>query len=121
MSGGQPAARGIIVGRLLVSTAVIAAALMSEDISVAPVVLMAIGVAALSIPYSIWSRRRGRESLWLLLTLFVADVVLVTLIVISSGGLASPFKLLYFLPVIVSSTALGPKPGAIVTVSSLAA
>ncbi len=121
MSGGQPAARGIIVGRLLVSAAVIAAALMSEDISVAPVVLMAIGVAALSIPYAIWSRKRGRETLWLLLTLFVADVVLVTLIVLSSGGLASPFKLLYFLPVIVSSTALGPKPGAIVTVSSLAA
>ncbi len=121
MSGGQPAARGLIVGRLLVSAAVITAALMSDDISVAPVVLMAIGVAALSIPYAVWSRRRGRESLWLLLTLFVADVVLVTLIVLSSGGLASPFKLLYFLPVIVSSTALGPKPGAIVTVLSLAA
>ncbi len=121
MSGGLPAARGIIVGRLLVSAAVIAAALMSEDISVVPVVLMGVGVAALSIPHAIWSRKRGSESMWLLVTLFVADVVLVTLIVLSSGGLASPFKLLYFLPVIVSSTALGPKPGAIVTVSSLAA
>ncbi len=118
---GLAAARGIIVGRLLVSAAVIAAALMSDDISVTPVVLLGIGVAALSVPHAIWSRKRGRESLWLLVTLFVADVVLVTLIVLSSGGLASPFKLLYFLPLIVSSTALGPKPGAIVTVSSLAA
>lgn len=121
MREGQPAARGIIVGRLLVSAAVIAAALMSDEIDVAPVVLLAIGVAAASIPYAVWSRRGGRQSLSLLVSLFVVDVVLVTLIVLSSGGLASPFKLLYFLPVIVSSTALGPKPGVIVTVSSLAA
>ncbi len=121
MSGGQPAARGIIVGRLLVSAVVVTAALLSDEISVTPVVLLGIGVAAVSIPYAVWSRRSGRQSLGLLVALFVADVVLVTLLVLSSGGLSSPFKLLYFLPVIVSSTALGPKPGAIVTVTSLAA
>lgn len=106
-----PSTPGIVVARLLVAVIVVLTALVGgTDVDRAAIVWLAVATGALTGAYLLWHGTRRAPRL-LLHVQFGLDVVLVTLLAHLSGGLASPFKLLYFLPVIVSAARLGARSG----------
>jgi hypothetical protein len=111
MTDGFPRTRTVIVARLLVAVVIAVAALVGgAQVEFVPIVVLGVIVAGLTGVYLLWDRFGHMR--WLLLNVqFTVDIVFVTLVVYFSGGLASPFKLLYFLPVIVGSARLGIRAG----------
>jgi len=106
-----PTTRGIIASRLVVAALIALGALVGgRQVDSVPVVILGVIAAILSGVYAAWSSVQ-RDHTTLLRIQFAVDIVFVTLVVYFSGGLASPFKLLYFLPVIVSSARLGFRDG----------
>jgi len=118
--GDFPATRTVIVSRVLIAVVIVLAALVGgTGVSLAAIVVLGLIVAALTGVYVAWDRV-GRAPRVLLAVQFGADVVFITLVVYFSGGLASPFKLLYFLPVIVGSARLGFRVGTAIAAGSVA-
>ncbi len=106
-----PGTYGIIVSRLLVAVVVVLTALVGRtDVDRGAIVWLAVAAGALTAIFLFWHASRKAPRLFLH-TQFALDVVLITLLAHFSGGLASPFKLLYFLPVIASSARLGARSG----------
>jgi len=115
-----PRTRTVIVARLLVAVVITVAALFGgEGVQVAPVVVLCLIVAGLTGIYLLWDRYGGMPAL-LLHVQFSADIIFVTLVAYFSGGLASPFKLLYFLPVFVASGRLGFRTGTAMAAAAVA-
>lgn len=115
-----PSTRGIIVARLLVAVVVVLTALVGRtDVDRTAIVWLAVASGVLSGAFLFWHHTRRSERL-LLHVQFALDVVLVTLLAHFSGGLASPFKLLYFLPVIASSARLGGRAGTAISGAAVA-
>jgi two-component system sensor histidine kinase PilS (NtrC family) len=120
MSEGVPTTRGIIAARLVVAALVSLGALVGgRQVESVPVIILGLIAALLSGVYAAWSRTQ-RDHTALLRIQFAVDIVFVTLVVYFSGGLASPFKLLYLLPVIVSSARLGFRDGVAVAAGAVA-
>ena len=113
-----PQTRTVIVARLLIAVLISVAALVGgTNIEIVAIVILGLIVAALTGVYLLWERFDRTPAL-LLRVQFGVDIVFVTLLAYFSGGLASPFKLLYFLPVFVGSARLGFRTGtALVTAS----
>lgn len=106
-----PRTRTVIIARLLVAVAVVLTTLVAGSSVARPAILILGGIAAaLTIVYMLWNATGSHPRL-LLLVQCTADVVFITLLAYFSGGLASPFKLLYFLPVIVAAGRLGLRGG----------
>ena len=74
------------------------------------IVVLGLIAGALSAVYLLWNAT-GSHTRLLLLVQCAVDVVFITLLAYFSGGLGSPFKLLYFLPVIVAAGRLGLRGG----------
>ncbi|MBD3349432.1 MAG: PAS domain S-box protein [Candidatus Eisenbacteria bacterium] len=111
MADDFPRTRTVIVARLLVAVVIAVAALFGgAGVEVLPIIILGLIVAGLTGVYLLWDRYGGVPRL-LLQVQFAVDIVFVTLVVYFSGGLASPFKLLYFLPVFVASARLGFRAG----------
>jgi two-component system sensor histidine kinase PilS (NtrC family) len=74
--------------------------------------VIALGVAAglLTVVYLFW-HASGARPRTLLFVQCAVDIVFITLLAHFSGGLASPFKLLYFLPIIIVAGRLGLNGG----------
>jgi two-component system sensor histidine kinase PilS (NtrC family) len=109
--GSFPQTKTLIVARLLVAVLIAVAALIGgTDVEVFAIAVLALIVAALTGVYLLWDLY-GVVPRLLLRVQFAVDIVFVTLVVYFSGGLASPFKLLYFLPVMVCSAKLGFREG----------
>jgi two-component system sensor histidine kinase PilS (NtrC family) len=106
-----PRTRTVIIARLLVAVAIVLTALLAgSNVAVPAVVTLGAVAGALTIVYLVWHASGSRPRL-LLFIQCVVDVVFITLLAYFSGGLASPFKLLYFLPVIVAAGRLGLTSG----------
>ena len=119
MSEHVPTTRGIIVSRLVVAGLISLGALVGgRQVDSTAVLLLGIILALLSGVYAAWSRVQ-RDHRALLRIQFGADIVFVTLLLYFSGGLASPFKLLYFLPVIVASARLGFRDGVVIAAGAV--
>ena len=119
MTDRVPTTRGIIAARLVVAALIALGALVGgSQVNSVPVVLLGLIAALLSGVYAAWSRVQDDHTV-LLRIQFAVDIVFVTLVVHFSGGLASPFKLLYFLPVIVSSARLGFRDGVAVAAGAV--
>jgi PAS domain S-box-containing protein len=102
-----PRTRTVIVARLLVVVVIVLTALIGGlDVERFAVVILGVIAAALTVAYLLWHASGGRPRL-LMLVQCAVDVIFITLLAYFSGGLASPFKLLYFLPVIVAAGRLG--------------
>jgi two-component system sensor histidine kinase PilS (NtrC family) len=113
-----PETRGLVVARVLVAVVVVLTSLVGRaSIHLPSVVALAVVAAAASAVY-LFLDRTGRAPDALFRVQVGVDVVLITLLVYFSGGLASPFKLLYFLPVIVASSRLGVRTGTAVAGAS---
>ncbi len=111
MTDGFPRTTTVIVARLLVAVVIAVAALVGgAQVEFVPIVVLGVIVAGLTGVYLLWDRFGHMRQL-LLSVQFAVDIVFVTLVVYFSGGLASPFKLMYFLPVIVGSARLGIRAG----------
>jgi two-component system sensor histidine kinase PilS (NtrC family) len=106
-----PRTRTVIVARLLVAVAAVVTALLAgSQVAVLQVVALGVVVGALTVVYLLWHASGVRPRL-LLLVQCAIDIVFITLLAYFSGGLGSPFKLLYFLPVIVVAGRLGLTSG----------
>lgn len=115
-----PSTVGITVARLLVAVVVVLTALVGRaDVDRGAIVWLAVLTGVLTGVYFAWHGSRKTPRL-LLHVQFGLDIVLVTLLAQFSGGLASPFKLLYFLPVIVASARLGARAGAAISGAAVA-
>ncbi|MBN2565548.1 MAG: PAS domain S-box protein [Candidatus Eisenbacteria bacterium] len=115
-----PRTRSVIVARLLVAVVVVLIALLGgADVSRSAVVLLVVAVGVLTLVYLLWHSRWGNERA-LLYTQCALDVVFITVLAHFSGGLASPFKLLYFLPVIVGAGRLGSSGGIAIACGAVA-
>ncbi len=111
MTENLPHTRGIIAARLVIAVVVVVAALVGgAAVELVPVVVLGGIVVVLTAVYLVWARLDRHQDLHLYVQLGI-DVVLITVLAHLSGGLASPFKLLYFLPVIVASARLGAAGG----------
>ena len=111
MSEQFPETRTVIVARLLIAVLIGVTALVGgTNTEIVAIVILGVIVAALTGVYFLWERY-GKTPLLLLRVQFGVDIVFVTLLAYFSGGLASPFKLLYFLPVFVGSARLGFRAG----------
>jgi two-component system sensor histidine kinase PilS (NtrC family) len=106
-----PRTRTVIVARLLVAVAIVLTALLGgSEVARGAVIALGVIAAALTAVYSFWLAT-GKHPRLLLLVQCAVDVVFITVVAHFSGGLGSPFKLLYFLPVIVAAGRLGLVPG----------
>lgn len=106
-----PRTKTVIVARLLIAVAVVLIALVGgADVSRSAVVMLGIAAGVLTLFYLLWHSRTTLERR-LLYTQCAVDVVFITALAYYSGGLDSPFKLLYFLPVIVAAGRLGSGGG----------
>ncbi len=106
-----PHTQGIVVARLLIAVVVVVIALVGgAGFELTPIVWLGIAVAVLTGAYLVWIRVDVRRVV-LLHVQFATDVVFVTALAHFSGGIASPFRLLYFLPVISASARLGAPSG----------
>lgn len=115
-----PQTRTVIVARLLIAVLISVAALVGgTNIEIVAIVILGVIVAALTGVYLLWERVDRVPGL-LLRVQFGVDIVFVTLLAHFSGGLASPFKLLYFLPVFVGSARLGFRTGTVLAAASVA-
>ncbi len=113
--------RSAIAGRLVVAAVVIGVASISrDDFNLAPVVVLGAVTLFLSGCFHFWhSWGRWRDAV--LPVQLASDIALITLLVYFTGGIGSPFKLLYFLPVIAAASTLGTRAGVVVAVGGLAA
>lgn len=110
-----------IIGRLVVAAVVIAVASIGRgEFDLAPIVVLGAAVLFLSGVFLFW-HTWGRWRRVILPVQLASDIALVTLLVYFSGGVESPFKLLYFLPVISAASALGTRAGVIIAASALVA
>jgi two-component system sensor histidine kinase PilS (NtrC family) len=115
-----PQTRTVIVARLLIAVLISVAALVGgTNIEIVAIVILGVIVAALTGVYLLWERF-DKTPFLLLRVQFGVDIVFVTLLAYFSGGLASPFKLLYFLPVFVGSARLGFRTGTVLAAASVA-
>jgi two-component system sensor histidine kinase PilS (NtrC family) len=106
-----PSTRTVIVARLLIAVVVVLIAQVGgADVSRGAVVLLGVAAGVLTLVYLAW-HARGAHDRALLYTQCALDVLFITALAHYSGGLASPFKLLYFLPVIVAAGRLGSGGG----------
>jgi two-component system sensor histidine kinase PilS (NtrC family) len=106
-----PRTRTVIVARLLVAVAIVLTALLAgSNVARSAVVTLGVTAGALTVVYLFWHASGARPRL-LLFVQCVVDVIFITLLAHFTGGLASPFKLLYFLPVIVVAGRLGLTSG----------
>jgi len=106
-----PRTKTVIVARLLVAAVIVLVALVSgSSVERHAVVILGVIAAALTGVYLLWHGVGGHPRMFLLVQCSV-DVVFITLVAYFSGGLGSPFKLLYFLPVIVVAGRLGLRAG----------
>jgi two-component system sensor histidine kinase PilS (NtrC family) len=113
--------RNAIVGRLVVAAVVIGVASIGRnEFNLAPVLVLGAAVLLLSGGFYFW-HSWGRWRHGIRPVQLASDIALVTLLVYFSGGGGSPFKLLYFLPVIAAASALGTRAGVIVAVAGLTA
>lgn len=111
MTGDDLYMKRLILGRFLIAIVVVLLALLgSRSISTVPFLVLGGAAALLSLACFVWSGAGG-SSIALLRVQIAADVLLVTLLAYYSGGLESPLKLFYFLPVIVASSRLGSRAG----------
>ncbi len=113
--------RNGIVGRLVVAAVVIAvASIGGGEFNLAPIVVLGAALLLLSGVFYFW-HSWGKWRGAILPVQLASDIALVTLLVYFSGGGGSPFKLLYFLPVISAASALGTRAGVIIAVGALTA
>lgn len=112
--------RTIAVARLLVAVLVVLVAAGSRGaIPLRPSAIVAAVAVALSVGYVIWARV-GRTPALVLGIQFSADVVLIALLARFTGGLDSPFRLLYLVPVISAAARLGSRSGNAIAVLAAA-
>jgi two-component system sensor histidine kinase PilS (NtrC family) len=103
--------RTIATARLFVAVMVVLIAVGSGDVIPArPPIVIALVAAVLSLAWVLWART-GRAAGLLLGVEFAADVVLVAFLARFTGGLTSPFRLLYLVPVISAAARLGSRAG----------
>jgi two-component system sensor histidine kinase PilS (NtrC family) len=106
-----PRTRTVIVARLMLAVAMVLTALLAgSDVTRPGVIALCVMAGALTVVYLFWHSSGWRPGLLLNVQCGV-DVVFITALAYFSGGLASPFKLLYFLPVIVAAGRLGLTSG----------
>ncbi len=106
-----PRTKTVIVARLLIAAVIVLTALIGgSDVERSAIVMLGVIAAALTAVYLLWHAVGGRPHMFLLVQCAV-DIIFITLVAHFSGGLGSPFKLLYFLPVIVVAGRLGLRPG----------
>ena len=116
--GDFPSTRAIIVARLLVAVVVVVLALLGgAGIERTPILWLGVIVAVLTGVYLLWDRFGLLPEAFLRVQ-FALDIVLITLLAHYSGGLASHFKILYFLPVLVASARLGAASGLVLAAAS---
>ncbi len=107
MKESFPRTKMVIIARLLIAAVIVLTALIGGlDVERPAIVILGVIAAALTVVYLLWHASGGRPRL-LMLVQCAVDVIFITLLAYFSGGLASPFKLLYFLPVIVAAGRLG--------------
>ena len=115
-----PRTKTVIVARLLVVVAIVLTALIGgSDVERSAFVILGLIAAALTAVYLLWHASGGQPRL-LMLVQCTVDVIIITLLAHFSGGLGSPFKLLYFLPVIVVAGRLGLRAGLAATGGAVA-
>lgn len=103
--------RTIATARLFVAVMVVLIAVGSRRaIPIRPPIVIALVAAVLSVGWVLWART-GRRAGLLLGVEFAADVVLIAFLARFTGGLASPFRLLYLVPVISAAARLGSRTG----------
>ena len=106
-----PRTRTVIIARLLVAVALVLVALVAGSSVARPAVaILGVIAGALTVVYLLW-HSSGASPRALLFVQCAVDIVFITLLAYFSGGLASPFKLLYFLPVIIAAGRLGVNGG----------
>ena len=114
MRDSFPRTRTVIVARLLVAVAIVLVAVIGgTDVTLTAIVALGLTAAALTGIYLFWHSTGSNERL-LLFVQCAVDVVFITVVAYFSGGLDSPFKLLYFLPVIVAAGRLGLRDGVVI-------
>lgn len=112
--------RTIATARLLIAVLVVLIAMGSRGaIPIQPPVAIALAAAALSVGWVLWARS-GRQPSLLIGVQFAADVALIALLARFTGGLTSPFRLLFLVPVISTAARLGSRAGSMVAVAVLA-
>jgi len=103
--------RTIATARLLVAVMVVLIAVGSRGaIPIRPPVAIALAATAISVAWVLWART-GRAAALLIGAQFAVDVGLIALLARFTGGLDSPFRLLYLVPVISAATRLGSRAG----------
>ena len=106
-----PRTRTVIIARLLVAVVLVLVALVAGSSVARPAVaILGVIAGALTVVYLLW-HSSGTSPRALLFVQCAVDIVFITLLAYFSGGLASPFKLLYFLPVIIAAGRLGVNGG----------
>jgi PAS domain S-box-containing protein len=116
-----PRTKTVIVARLLIAVVVVLIALVGgADVSRGAVLLLSAAAGVLTLVYFLW-HLRGAYDRVLLYAQCALDIVFITALAYFSGGLASPFKLLYFLPVIVAAGRLGLGGGIAIACGAVAA
>jgi two-component system sensor histidine kinase PilS (NtrC family) len=106
-----PRTRTVIIGRMLVAVSIVLTAVIGgSEVTMSAMVVLGVIAAALTAVYFFW-HSTGVQPRLLIFVQCAVDVVFITVVAHFSGGLASPFKLLYFLPVIVASGRLGTREG----------
>jgi len=106
-SSGEARLRGgVLTARVIASCVVVAAAFAGgERLQSLPVIVVA-ATAAVSAAVYAWAERREIGGLAAVRSQLLLDVVFVTLLARYSGGLESPFTLLYYLPVVAAAQRL---------------
>lgn len=108
--------RTIATARLFVAVMVVLIAVGARGaIPIRPPIVIAIVAAVLSVAWVLWARS-GRAAGLLLGVEFAADVVLIAFLARFTGGLASPFRLLYLVPVISAAARIGSRAGSAIAV-----
>lgn len=103
--------RTIATARLFVVVMVVLIAVGSRGaIPIRPPIVIALVAAVLSVGWVLWART-GRSPGLVLGVEFAADVVLIAFLARFTGGLTSPFRLLYLVPVISAAARLGSRTG----------
>lgn len=114
-----PRTKTVITARLLIAVIVVITALVGgSGVTLPAIITLGIIAVALTGVYLFW-HSTGIHPRLLVFVQCAVDVVFITVVAHFSGGLASPFKLLYFLPVIVTAGRLGTREGVIVATGAV--
>jgi two-component system sensor histidine kinase PilS (NtrC family) len=115
VTGSFPHTRTVILARQLLAVVVVLSALVGGgSVALLPIVWLGVIATVLTVVYLVWAKLGGLAGLLLPFQL-VADILLITLVAHFSGGPTSPYRLLYFLPVIAAAATLGSRAGAAIT------